>query len=98
MKHVHQWHDAPDWSWPASSGEPSGPNVRSIECTPCRIVRVVTNARCLFRPCVATWEHYHGGFPGGFDNPDDPTGTPIAFVGPNPEPGAVRDYNGAVLR
>jgi hypothetical protein len=52
---------------------------------------------CIFAPCVATWEHYHGGFPGAFDDPDDPTGAPIYFVGADPEPGAVRDYNGAVL-
>lgn len=54
--------------------------------------------RCIFRPCVATWRHWHGGFPGGYDNPEDPEGAPIPFVGDDPEPGAIRDYNGAVLR
>jgi hypothetical protein len=52
--------------------------------------------RCIFPGCVATWEHWHGGFPGGYDNPDDPDGPPIAFVGPAPEPG-VRDDDGALL-
>lgn len=52
---------------------------------------------CIWEPCVATWEHYHGGFPGGYDDPDDPTGPPIPFTGPDPDPNAVRDYNGAIL-
>ena len=55
-------------------------------------------ARCIFVPCIATWQHWHGGFPGGYDDPDDPEGPPIVFVGGDPEPGAVRDYNGAALR
>jgi hypothetical protein len=95
--HVHQWHDAPDWHWPAPSGEPSGARVRTIECTPCRRLRVLVDVRCIFTGCVATWEHSHGGFPGGYDNPDDPTGAPIAFVGPDPDPTRIRDYNGAPL-
>lgn len=53
---------------------------------------------CIWKPCVATWAHSHGGFPGGYDNPDDPEGPPIPFEGEDPEPEAVRDYNGAVLR
>ena len=56
----------------------------------------MTERRCIFAGCVATWEHWHGGFPGGYDNPDDPTGPPIPFTGPAPEAG-VRDYNGALL-
>jgi|GEM_PF-3947729 len=52
---------------------------------------------CIFRPCVATWAHSHGGFPGGYDNPDDPEGPPIPFEGEDPDPSAVRDYNGAAL-
>lgn len=24
----------------------------------------MNDARCIFLGCVATWEHYHGGFPG----------------------------------
>lgn len=52
--------------------------------------------RCIFVPCVATWQHWHGGFPGGFDNPDDPEGPPIPFEGDEPELG-VRDYHGALL-
>lgn len=54
--------------------------------------------RCIFTGCVATWKHYHGGFPGGYDNPADPDGPPIPFEGEDPDPGAVRDYNGAALR
>lgn len=53
--------------------------------------------RCIFRPCVATWRHWHGGFPGGYDNPKDPEGVPLIFEGEDPEPDAVRDYNGEVL-
>jgi hypothetical protein len=51
---------------------------------------------CIWRPCVATWRHWHGPFPGGYDNPDDPTGPPIPFEGNEPDEG-VRDYNGAPL-
>jgi hypothetical protein len=51
--------------------------------------------RCIFVGCVSTDRHWHGGFPGGYDNPDDPNGPPIQFTR---EPdGRVRDYNGAVL-
>lgn len=58
----------------------------------------VDERRCIFGDCVATWRHWHGGFPGGYDNPDDPQGPPIAFEGDDPAgPGAVRDYNGALL-
>jgi hypothetical protein len=56
-----------------------------------------TPGPCIWVPCVATWEHYHGGFPGGYTNPYDPDGVPIIFRGPNPDPTAVRDYNGAAL-
>ena len=59
---------------------------------------VERDGRCIFRPCVATWRHWHGGFPGGYDNPADPEGPPILFEGDDPEPGVVRDYNGAALR
>lgn len=52
---------------------------------------------CIFEPCVATWRHWHGGFPGGYDNPADPEGAPISFEGDEPDEG-VRDYNGAPLR
>ena len=51
---------------------------------------------CIWKPCVATWRHWHAGFPGGYDNPDDPDGPPIPFEG-DQEP-AVRDYNGAALQ
>ncbi len=50
---------------------------------------------CIFVGCVSTDRHWHGGFPGGYDNPDDPTGPPIPFTS-EPAPG-VRDYNGALL-
>ena len=53
--------------------------------------------RCIWKPCVATWAHTHGGFPGGYDNPDDPEGPPIPFEGDDPEPDRVRDDNGAPL-
>jgi hypothetical protein len=53
--------------------------------------------RCIFAPCVATWAHSHGGFPGGYGHPDDPEGPPIAFTDPDPDPTAVRDYNGAAV-
>jgi len=53
--------------------------------------------RCIFDGCVATWRHWHYGFPGGYDNPADPEGPPIHFTGDDPEPNAVRDYNGAAL-
>jgi hypothetical protein len=56
-----------------------------------------TEVACIWTPCVATWEHYHGGFPGGYTNPDDPEGAPILFTGSDPDPSAVRDYNGAAL-
>ena len=86
--HIHQWHDAPDWSWGKA---------RTMECLPCRSLLLVYGARCIFDGCVATWEHTHGGFPGGYTNPNNPTGSPIPFAGPDPDPSAVRDYNGAVL-
>ena len=50
---------------------------------------------CVFPGCVSTDRHSHGGFPGGYANPDDPDGPPIEFT-TEPEPG-VRDYNGALL-
>lgn len=55
--------------------------------------------RCIFDGCVATWRHWHGGFPGGYDDPADPEreGPPIPFEGDEPDEG-VRDYNGAPLR
>lgn len=55
----------------------------------------MTSERCIFIGCVSTDRHWHFGFPGGYDNPDDPTGPPIPFTS-EPEPG-VRDYNGALL-
>lgn len=51
--------------------------------------------RCIFPGCVSRDRHWHGGFPGGYDNPDDPDGPPIAFTR-EPKSG-VRDYNGALL-
>lgn len=51
---------------------------------------------CIFDGCVSRHRHWHGGFPGGYDNPDDPDGPPIDFTS-EPEPG-VRDYNGALLQ
>lgn len=58
-----------------------------------------TDRRCIFDGCVATWKHWHGGFPGGYDDPNDPerTGPPISFEGDDPDPDAVRDYFGAAL-
>jgi hypothetical protein len=56
-----------------------------------------TPKSCIWKPCVATWAHSHGGFPGGYDNPADPEGPPIPFEGEDPDPTAVRDYNGAAL-
>ena len=50
---------------------------------------------CIFPGCVSTDRHWHGWFPGGYDNPDDPEGPPIEFTS-EPAPG-VRDYNGALL-
>lgn len=52
--------------------------------------------RCYFEPCVATWKHWHGFLPGGYDNPEDPEGVPIAFEGDEPDEG-VRDYFGRPL-
>ena len=52
---------------------------------------------CIFLGCVATWRHGHGPFPGGYDDPADPIGPPIPFDGDDPEPGVIRDYNGAAL-
>lgn len=51
---------------------------------------------CVFPDCVSNDRHYHGGFPGGYENPADPDGPPILFTS-EPAPG-VRDYNGALLR
>ena len=50
---------------------------------------------CIFVGCVSRDRHTHGGFPGGYTNPDDPTGAPIPFT-TEAAPG-VRDYNGALL-
>lgn len=50
---------------------------------------------CIFTGCVSRDRHWHGGFPGGWDNPEDPEGPPIDFT-TTPTPG-VRDYNGALL-
>jgi hypothetical protein len=55
----------------------------------------MTERRCIFVGCVSTDRHSHCGFPGGYDNPDDPTGAPIPFTS-EAAPG-VRDYNGALL-
>lgn len=57
----------------------------------------ISERRCIFLGCVATWKHHHGGFPGGHDDPADPEGPPVYFTDPDPEPTAVRDYNGAAL-
>jgi hypothetical protein len=63
-----------------------------------RVVRErEADKRCIFPGCVGTWAHSHGGFPGGYDNPADPEGPPIPFEGEDPDPTAVRDYNGAAL-
>ncbi|MDP9145937.1 MAG: hypothetical protein M3N43_14810 [Actinomycetota bacterium] len=51
--------------------------------------------RCVFPGCVSTDRHFHGGFPGGRENPAHPDGAPIPFTS-EPAPG-VRDYNGALL-
>jgi hypothetical protein len=58
-----------------------------------------TERRCYMDGCVATWVHWHGFLPGGYDNPEDPTGVPILFEDPAPElpPGWCRDDNGAPL-
>ena len=58
----------------------------------------IADRTCIFEGCVATWRHRHGPFPGGYDNPADLEGPPIVFDGPDPYRGALRDYNGAVLR
>jgi hypothetical protein len=50
---------------------------------------------CIFIGCVSRDRHWHFGFPGGYDNPNDPDGPPIEFTS-EPAPG-VRDYNGALL-
>lgn len=50
---------------------------------------------CVFPECVSTDRHFHGPFPGGYENPADPNGPPIPFTS-EPAPG-VRDYNGALL-
>lgn len=57
----------------------------------------MTERRCIFAGCVATWKHWHGFVPGGYDNPEDPEGVPILFTDEDPDPSAVRDYNGAAL-
>ena len=54
-----------------------------------------TPGPCIFVGCVSTDRHSHVGFPGGYDNHDDPDGPPIEFT-TEPAPG-VRDYNGALL-
>jgi hypothetical protein len=55
--------------------------------------------RCYWDGCVATWKHWHGFLPGGYDDPADPEGVPISFTEPAPDlpPGWCRDYNGAPL-
>lgn len=50
---------------------------------------------CIFDGCVSRERHWHCGFSGGYDNPEDPEGPPIPFTA-EPAPG-VRDYNGAIL-
>lgn len=50
---------------------------------------------CVWSGCVSRERHSHGGFPGGYENPEDPHGPPIEFTR-EPAPG-VRDYNGAIL-
>lgn len=51
---------------------------------------------CVFPGCVSQDRHWHGPFPGGYENPADLDGPPIEFT-TEPEPG-VRDYNGALLQ
>ena len=51
---------------------------------------------CIFPGCVSRDRHWHGGFPGGYDNPADPEGPPIEFT-TEPAPG-VYDLNGGWLR
>lgn len=58
-------------------------------------VRTAQPPPCIFPGCVSTDRHWHGGFPGGYTNPNDPEGPPIEFT-TEPAPG-VRDYNGARL-
>jgi len=89
MTHRHEWKHDPDWEW--------GEGTTTVICYGCNGLRVLRGVRCLWLPCVATWEHSHGGFPGAFDDPDNPEGPPIWFAGKDPEPTAVRDYNGAAL-
>lgn len=60
-----------------------------------RITPVPVEGPCVFLGCVSRDRHWHGGFPGGYDNPADPGGRPIDFTR-EPAPG-VRDYNGALL-
>lgn len=50
---------------------------------------------CIFLGCVSRERHWHGGFPGGYEDPTDPDGPPVPFTA-EPAPG-VRDYNGAIL-
>lgn len=56
-----------------------------------------TPRHCYMEACVATWRHWHGFLPGGYDDPNDPGGEPIPFEDQDPEPDAVRDHNGAKL-
>ena len=87
--HEHEWKHDPEWDW--------GEGTTTVVCLGCNGLRVLRGIRCLWVPCVATWKHWHGPLPGAFDDPDDPEGNPIWFVGPDPEPNVVRDYNGAAL-
>lgn len=54
--------------------------------------------RCYYGGCVAWWRHWHGFLPGGCDDPADPDGIPRIFDHDDPEPGALRDLNGDILR
>jgi hypothetical protein len=88
--HAHKWEHDPDWNW--------GEGTTTVICYGCNGMRVFrVPIVCLWKPCVATWKHFHGPFPGAFDDPDDPEGPPISFRGADPDPAAVRDYNGAAL-
>lgn len=59
---------------------------------------VLVRMRCVFPDCVSTDKHWHGGFPGGFNHPQDPAGEkpPVEFI-PEMDPGWVYDLNGGKL-
>jgi hypothetical protein len=71
------------------------PNASLRTLTSPRAAVAVTGAGARPAALVPRDRHWHGGFPGGYDNPLDPEGPPIPFTS-EPAPG-VRDYNGALL-